>query len=201
MIIILHFLLIAVINLLPDRISDASIFLNYRDASLTSDIKQEQSKQVPKAEKTVRNDLVQWVVNNSECSTKTAKEIVEAVLETQHPLLLLSIIKKESEFKPKAVSSSNCIGLGQISPIHIKELKEEGIINSRKDLTTIKGNVRSANYILKLKLRKSKNNVRKALLYYVGDTSRHDYASSVLKNYSSLKKEKEWKKPLRIKRS
>lgn len=143
----------------------------------------ENSKIVQKDKKIL---MIDWVTNNSECSTITAKEIVEAVLETSNPLLLLSIMKKESEFKPKAISSSSCIGLGQISPIHIKELKEENIINSRKDLTRIKNNIKSMDFILQQKLERANNNVRKALLYYVGDTSRKDYVNSVMKNYSSL---------------
>lgn len=179
--ILLHFLLIIAVILL-NTISEAFVY-----SPLTSEIVKERQYELQYIRKDDKKSvMIEWVLNNSECNIKTANEIVEAVLETEHPILLLSIIKRESEFKPFAISSFHCIGLGQISPIHIKELKEEGIIKSKHDLTTIKGNIKSANYILNLKLRKSKNNVRRALLYYVGDLHRHDYVSSVLKNHSSL---------------
>jgi len=186
--IILHFLLAVLCIMYLDTMSNASIDL--QSLKIGNSVKKVTSKEVvySRKGKIKKEVLVTWVLKNSECSVKTAKEIVDSVIETRNPLLLLSIMQRESKFNSKAISDTNCMGLGQVSLIHIKELKEQKIIRSKYDLIHIRENTKASDYILGLKLKKSRNNIRKALFYYVGDLNRRDYVASVLRNYSKLQK-------------
>ena len=63
---------------------------------------------------------------------------------------LFSIAMKESSFNPNARNGS-CVGLMQINqPIWYKELIEQDIIKSKKDLKNFKYNIKAADYILRL---------------------------------------------------
>jgi len=135
----------------------------------------------------IKEFLINWIEEHSEVSLSTIKEIVNTVLkETNEPLLYVSIFERESRFNPTA-SSGHCFGLGQISNIHIKELKEAGIISNRKELFHVTKNIKASKYILNKKLSLTKQNIKKALYLYVGDTSRSDYVRHVLANYNYLK--------------
>lgn len=62
---------------------------------------------------------------------------------------LTHIARKESTFKPNA-KNGHCIGLMQVNEkVWYKILKENGIVKSRKDLRSVKGNIRAGAYILK----------------------------------------------------
>ena len=142
--------------------------------------------------KTYYNDkikqlLIEWVEEQSQSSRATAIEIVNSVCrETDEPLLYLSIFRYESNFNSRCISRGN-FGLGQISLINYKELKEGGIISNKKQLLLVNHNVRASRFILKKKLKQSHNNIRRALYLYVGNSSRHSYVKKVLGNYTYLK--------------
>jgi len=89
----------------------------------------------------------------------------------EHPInddLIHKIIRVESNWNHKAVSKKGAIGLGQIMPLWVKELKKEKIIKSKKDLFNPHKNVASMRYILKKYHKESKGDMRKTLNKYSG---------------------------------
>jgi len=116
--------------------------------SIKKSVKKVKKNKVPE-HKAFNAKLVDYVLDNSdECSEEQAEIIVDEVQNHKDPLLLLSIIKVESRFDRKAVSSERAIGLGQIMPLHVKALKKKNIVSSKEDLKRIRPNIKAMNHVL-----------------------------------------------------
>lgn len=100
------------------------------------------------------------------CMTYTYTSKVE------HPInydLISKVIKVESNWNAKAVSSKGALGLGQIRyAVWHKELKEKNIIKNRKDLFDPQKNIIATKYILDKYFIESKGDLRKTLTKYSG---------------------------------
>lgn len=118
----------------------------------------------------VRASLVDYVFKYSQrISRGQAHQIVDAAMKTQHPALILALIRHESAFNPTAVSSANAIGLGQIVPrYHAKRLISKGIIAEVRDLYEIDKNMQATDFILTEMRNKAKGNLTKTLISYYG---------------------------------
>ena len=137
-------------------------------------------KNIPKKSDKV---LIQYVLENSdECNYAQAKQIVSEVSKYKDPLLLLSMIKVESNFDRKAVSRKKAAGLGQIMSLHVKDLKKNGIISRHEDLFKINPNIKATSHILET-YREGSKSIPKALARY-GNSKK--YAKKVYKEYSKL---------------
>ena len=101
------------------------------------------------------------------------------------PVILYSIIIKESTFRPFARSKKNCLGLTQVNPeIWLSELKVIGIVKNKYDLYNPIKNIRSGAYIFSKMIKMSKGDVKKALRRYFGllrSGRRSGYDTKVLK--------------------
>jgi len=99
------------------------------------------------------------------------------------PELIISVIYRESTFKPTVVSSAKCIGLMQINPkAHADKIKVMGI--TRNEIFHIDNNIHLGCWILRDYIDKYKS-VDKALKKYVGGNL-SGYVSDILKTYSNL---------------
>ena len=99
------------------------------------------------------------------------------------PELVVSVIFRESTFKPTVVSSAKCIGLMQINPkAHADKIKVMGI--TRNEIFHIDNNIHLGCWILRDYIDKYKS-VDKALKKYVGGNL-SGYVSDILKTYSNL---------------
>ena len=123
-------------------------------------------------------DEVEWVLKNSRLTRSQAWLVVQCVHQEAYPILILAICKVESHFDPHAVSSTGAVGLGQIMPVWVPELKEAGIIESQKDLFDIEVNIRAVGYILQ-KLFAVEPDLVHVLYRYYGAKSR-EYVWKVL---------------------
>ncbi|RLI42692.1 hypothetical protein DRO59_03370 [Candidatus Bathyarchaeota archaeon] len=121
---------------------------------------------------------VDWVLKHSRLTRSQAWLVVQCAYLEDWPELVLAICKVESHFNPYAVSTSGAVGLGQIMPVWVPELKEAGIIKSQKDLFDIEVNIRAVGYILQ-KLFTVESDLVHVLYRYYGARSR-DYAWRVL---------------------
>jgi soluble lytic murein transglycosylase-like protein len=105
------------------------------------------------------------------------------------PIHLTAIISIESTFYNYAVSSADCIGLGQINPkVWTKTLKKQGIIKKKKDLYKPDRNIEATAYILRhyynkeIKLNK-KNPLEYAVNRYLGADSHYKRFIKEIKHY------------------
>lgn len=131
--------------------------------------------------------LINWVYTNSERITfDIAKQIVEEVLNVDHPILVLAVFSVESEFNPTAISRTGAQGLGQIMYSHWGiELEKQKIIKNKKDLFGIKENIKATSHILKTLMTQSDGDVIKTLKAYLGE-HQYRYNSKVFTAYVSL---------------
>jgi len=128
--------------------------------------------------------LIEYVYNHSlRIDLNTAKEIVDEVLKTDHPILMLSLMKVESSFNPSAVSKANAKGLGQI--MYVKGLRECGINNPRQ-LFNISSNIQAMEYVFNRKLKRAHGNYLRAIQYYFGKRSQK-YLNKVIEAYMELR--------------
>lgn len=81
--------------------------------------------------------------------------------------ILVSLIAAESSFDPEAISCKRAIGLTQInSKVWLPELKEIGIVNSKKDLLNPEKNIRAGAYVLRYYLDEAEDkNVKHPMKY------------------------------------
>ena len=90
-----------------------------------------------------------WMLAKSEMPEATIQTVYDTALKYDNADLILAIIKTESNFNPFAKSHGNAIGLMGIIPSWwSKELIEQKIIKSKRDLYDIEKNIRAGNYIL-----------------------------------------------------
>ncbi len=130
--------------------------------------------------------LTNWVYKHSNhCSLYTARKIVKLSSNYKHRLWLLSLIATESHFDTHAYSRTGAIGLGQVMPFWIEELKENNILQRKTDLWDAKSNIDATKYILDKCLAKANGDFKKSLTYYFGKKSKH-YTDKVYLNLGSL---------------
>ena len=99
------------------------------------------------------------------------------------PELIISVIFRESTFKPTVISSAKCLGLMQINPkSHPEKIKAMGI--KYNEIFYIDNNIHLGCWILREYIDKYKS-VDKALKKYVGGNL-NGYVSDILKTYSNL---------------
>ena len=121
---------------------------------------------------------VDWVLKNSRLTRSQARLVVQCAHREAYPTLILAICKVESHFDPHVVSSMGAIGLGQIMPVWVPELKRVGIIKTRGDLFDIEMNIRAVGYVLR-KLFATEPDLVHVLYRYYGARSR-EYVWKVL---------------------
>lgn len=138
-------------------------------------------------------DAEVWMKDMSTRLAKRAKHIPEeerlTILRLVHqhanaagvdPQLVLALMEVESNFDRYALSVANARGLMQIMPFWKKEIGHND--DSLFDMET---NIRYGCYILKLYIKREKNNLFYALGRYNGSRGRSKYPSKV---FSSLRK-------------
>ena len=134
--------------------------------------------------------FVKWIYDNSfRCSLRQAKEYADIILKQPYPLLIASIIQRESSFDSTAtnrVGKTLVIGLMQIycTKDHISQLKKAGIINSVRDLYDPAVNIKAGAFILQDIIKINKGNLVKSLEMYCGGSRR--YSSRVLETLGQL---------------
>ena len=137
--------------------------------------------------------MVQWVYDHSTLISRAqCKELVQEVMKTKRPELMLAIIELESKkFQPGAQSydkSGRRLARGwcQINiQEHGQELAKAGIIREERDLWDAGPNIKAGAYILEQKFKLSKGNVVKALEGYLGGKD-GTYVLRVLSNYADI---------------
>lgn len=103
---------------------------------------------------------------------KIAKNIVA---NSKFPLITTSIIFLESSYNKQAVNKhSGALGLGQIHPIHVTELKEAGIIDCFNDLKNVEQNIKAIEFVLQQKLEITDGNMNEALKLYSGNACNYN---------------------------
>ena len=127
-----------------------------------------------------------WIIkHSSKISDSTAQHIAVEVFKYPNSILLLSLIETESEFTPTAVSKMGAVGLGQIMyDIHKKDMTALGI-HKKRDLFDMDKNIKATSFILQMTLKKSNNNIEKALHFYLGGRD-GKYVNRIFSNYVHL---------------
>jgi soluble lytic murein transglycosylase-like protein len=132
--------------------------------------------------------ISEWITGkvNKRVSKREADSIVYHVNKQANrhkidPLLLLSIIKKESTFYVKARSKSGARGLMQVMPRWHRD-KIKG-----RDITNVAVNVEVGTKIISDCLVKHSDNVEKALYCYLGGKSKA-YYNSIASTHKELKR-------------
>lgn len=82
------------------------------------------------------------------------------------PLLIASVIKVESQFNPKATSHFGARGLMQVTPIVVRELKNEFRGLQNRDLYDVSKNLLVGTHYLDFLLEKYHGNLEHALIAY-----------------------------------
>ena len=94
------------------------------------------------------------------------------------PLLILSVVKVESQFKPNARSHSGAIGLMQVMPIVIRCVGSEVDVSKKVELYDPYKNLRLGVHYLTFLKEKYRNNMQKALsAYNIGPTALDEFIS------------------------
>ena len=138
--------------------------------------------------------LTNWVQENSKyggrLTTEAARKIVLTTMAASHaagldPILILALIKIESNFDPKAVSSAGAIGLTQITPFWHAD---KGV--TAKSALNPEFNINAGVKILVEYLGWHKGDLRKALLQYNGSLNIKGakYADNVLSMKAKINK-------------
>ena len=118
---------------------------------------------------------------------KLAKIIVK---NTKYPIIITSIIYTESAFNRKAVNKyTGALGLGQITPIHKKELIDAGIIEDFTDLKKPEANIKAIDYVLRNKLKITYGNMDEALRLYSGNAT--NYQNKIWEKVTSIRNHNE----------
>ena len=137
-----------------------------------------------------------WILQHStKCPKSIAKQIAHEAVMTNGGLILLALIARESSFNPFLRSSANARGLGQIRPFFVKkgkkvdvwenELKEQGIIETPRDLYDPIINFRATSYIFQKQYQSVGENVELALYKYLGQKNKQ-YVFDILRNIGDL---------------
>lgn len=158
------------------------------DTSLQAQTKEEDCES---ADTEYRKQLIEWVFTHStRTSRKDAAEIIDAcLLLSKRPMLLLALFRTESAFDRNSLSSANAIGLGQITKVHEKDLREKSIIKKDlRELNNIYTNVTASDYVLEKYLQMSNGKISKALKRYhsLNATNNGEYIEKIFNDYYQL---------------
>lgn len=162
-----------------------AVFLTYQDYQKNTE---KFISSLPAPQDHQRNDRLDgWVFSHSERITLgIARQIVKETMKYKHGLLMLALFEVESNFIPSAISNKGARGLGQIHwPSHYGVLIKTAICQEARDLYDIETNIRATNLILTDMLKRSNNDVVKALKLYLGG---YDgvYTMRILNNFVQL---------------
>ena len=137
-----------------------------------------------KIDKTNFEQIIEWVMKkSSRISHREAYQIVSWCDDKKLCFVLLSLIQVESSFNPTKVSHTGAIGMGQIMPLWIPELKEQRFIEEKRDLFDPFLNITCTEYILKKYLKEG--NLKQALIRYRGKHSK-SYLRAIYANLGEL---------------
>jgi len=156
--------------------------LSHGSSSLEEGVTPPPSVLVEAKQPEVNPHIVNWVYENSKyISRKTCTNIVKIVFnETKYPLLMLALIRRESNFNPIAISDKGAVGLCQIMwEAHEKELQTANIAQEKRDLFDIETNIKASNLIFTKYLKQSNQDLKMALKKYVGG-AHSTYARDIL---------------------
>jgi hypothetical protein len=115
--------------------------------------------------------------------TDIANIVNSAYKYSDYPLLILAIISVESNFNKNAESVKGALGLMQIMPLWLSELKTTFNIRTRNDLKEISNNIMAGNYIITYYVQKE-GNLSDGLNEYVNNSSK--YVRKVLRRYADI---------------
>lgn len=132
-----------------------------------------------------KQKILDWMAENSSMPEHVLTKVYNAAAITGNRDLILAICMVESNFNPHVESDKGAIGLMGIMPgVWLKELKEQGIITEKADLYKISGNIAAGAHVLTTYLSET-NDLRKALIRYVGGTSA--YATKVMQAQKQIR--------------
>ena len=133
-------------------------------------------------------EIIDWIMRKSSRVPRTlAKTIARECAKTDHPVIILALIARESSFNPFARSKAGAIGLGQILPkVWFDELSKKGLVREKRDLFDPVINIRCTNFVFNETLKRSNGNLSVALARYVGGGSNSAYVRDVLVNIGEL---------------
>jgi hypothetical protein len=126
--------------------------------------------------------------NKRNLKKETCKSIAKNIItHSTFPVITTSIIFVESSYNKRAVNKhSGATGLGQIHPIHKKELKDAGIITSFNELTKVEPNVKAIEFVLQKKLKITGGDMNEALKLYSGNST--DYNETISNKVNEINK-------------
>jgi len=115
-----------------------------------------------------------------------AGEIATEVMEKDNFIMLLAIMKVESNYNPTALSSKGAMGLMQIMPFHLQMLSNKNIVKEPRDLFDIGMNIDAGDYLWVLMWEKNKGDIHKTLTSYYGGVD-EVYFHKIIKTFFELK--------------
>jgi len=148
-----------------------------------------------KVDQAYQENLAQWVFGRSnKISMNMSRQIVAEAMKCDYPLLILSLIRAESEFTPTAISSAQAWGLTQVRySVHGKALVKAGICTNARDLFDVDKSIRAGNLILMDLLNQYGGDPVRALEAYVGGKQK-GYVDQITRNHLALSLIKKWEK-------
>jgi soluble lytic murein transglycosylase-like protein len=126
----------------------------------------------------VKDAVLEWMRKNSEMPDEILLRVYEEASANPNSDILLAICKVESGFNPNIKSQKEALGLMGVRPaVWLAELRQRGILQSKRDLFLIHANLAAGAYVLqKYLVRKGK--LEEALNDYVGGDT--DYVRRVV---------------------
>lgn len=149
-------------------------------------IEQSQFRQSVRELTAMDEAILNWMYENSDEPMQSIKEIYNAVKDDELKSLLLAIIYNESKpkFNPRSRSKKGAICLMQVMPnMWLEELKEKGIVKTRRDLWLTENCIKAGKYVL-MKYIKETGNIKEALKKYSG--GKKSYPDDVLKTLGEI---------------
>lgn len=177
-----------------------SAALEQRVAELENNLEKCKAEEASTWDKFVveKDNSTKWI--NSKTSVKInpnrLEKIVDAIWETEKPLLIMSIIEDRSKFQEDAIESNPDPswatmklyghGLGQIVPRWWSEdLKDAGIISNDSDLLDGVTNVKAMDHIIKKLSDDGKKSDEEVMQLYVGKKA--EFPKKIQTNFQELK--------------
>lgn len=160
---------------------------DYRSIQEERDLLLMRMKTPAKVDQAYRENLAQWVFSRSnKISMSMSRQIVAEAMKCDYPLLILSLVRAESEFIPTAVSSAQAWGLTQVRySVHGKALARAGICTNARDLFDVDKSIRAGNFIFMDMLNQAGGDPVRALEAYVGGKQKA-YVDQITRNHLAL---------------